>query len=403
MKAPHPKQIAFWFRYGPAEHAELFHCLPEIIEGLARRNCIVHYYGLKSSNPVPERIALNAQLHILPIKINRTSNADKAFKTLLWIMLLPVLAILCRRRKIDAVYIDETLPLSTGLARFFFGRKVAVTITDFFLNIYGKQFPLLLPFIRLINGFDLRSWQKLPLIFTRAKSTRAYLIAHGVHANHIAPVYDPCDTTIYHPLDKDECKRKLGFSEKDMVLVHHGILHPNKGNDRIIKALPAVLEQRPDIRYLLIGDGPEMSRLRQLVKSKDLEKIVVFTGWLPKPADVNCALNAGDIGLVMRTGAETDHFAMTGTLIHNMACALPILAARLSSIKEVIADGQNGFLFNPTDMTEFKEKLLRLAADRNLRREFGQKGLNIVHEFFDMHKVAQQSIELLQQLCVNDF
>jgi len=399
MNPPERPQIAFWFRYGPGAHAELLHCLSDIIEGLAR-NCIVHYYCPTSSKPIPERIKNNVQLHILPFTINRSSTADKIIKTLFWLLLMPLMAIHCRLKKIDAVYIDETLPLSTGLARIFFGRKVAVTITDFFLNIYGIKMPGLRPFCQAINMLDMVAWRKLPLIFTRAKSTRDYLTSSGVPSERIFPVYDPCDTTIYRPIDKQACRQKFGYSTDDIVLVHHGILHPNKGNDRIIEELHSLLDECPNLRFLLIGDGPEMPRLRQLVKTKKLENIVTFTGWLSKLSDVNCALNAGDIGLVMRAGLDTDHYAMTGALIHNMACALPVLAARLRSIEEVIQDGQNGFLFDPENMNEFKTKLITLANNPNLRQEFGKKVIAVVREQFDMQKVAQQTIEPLLRLCI---
>jgi len=392
-------QIAFLFRYGPAEHTELFHCMPEIIAGLAQ-TCTVHYYGLASGKPVPESIKRHARLHLLPITVNRTSNADKILKTMLWLLLLPAIALHCRLKKIDAVYIDETLPLSVPLTRIFFRGKIAITVTDFFLNIYAKRQPAWRPLVRLINAADLLAWRKLPLIFTRAKSTRDYLKNCGVPEKSVVPVYDPCDTALYHPMAKPDCKRKFGFSENDLVLVHHGILHPNKGNAQIIEELPDLLRTCPNLRYLLVGDGPEMPFLRRLVAEKKLENIVKLPGWLPKPEDVNVALNAGDIGLAMRIGLETDHFAMTGTLIHNMACGLPVLATRLRSIEEVITDGQNGFLFDPQNMAEFKTKFLKLAGDANLRRDFGQKGLTIVRQQFDMQKVAEQTIAALKQHCL---
>lgn len=391
-------QIAFLFRYGPAEHAELFHCLPEIIAGLAQ-SCIVHYYGLRSAKPVPAQILKNARLHLLPFTVARTSAGDKAIKTLLWLACLPLIALHCRLKRIDAIYLDETLPLSAALARFFFGRKVAITVTDFFLNIYGQRHPGWRPLINLINAADLAAWRGLPLIFTRARSARDYLKSKGVPEAAIAPVYDPCDPAVYHPLDQRRCKQKFGYAENELVLVHHGILHPNKGNARIIGQLPEILKTCPGLRYLLIGDGPEMPLLRRLIRQNKLENIVQTVGWLPKLADVNCALNAGDIGLVMRAGLATDHFAMTGALIHNLACGLPVLAARLRSIEEVIIDGQNGFLFDPNDMREFRAKLLMLADNPALRREFGRQGLKVARELFDMRKVADQTIAALLKLC----
>jgi glycosyltransferase involved in cell wall biosynthesis len=399
MSAPASRKIAFLFRYGPAEHTELFHCIPEIIAGLAR-NHTVHYYGLKSRKPVPETIRQNAVLYLLPINIDRTNSADKIFKTFIWLCLLPCMALHCRITGMDAVYIDETLPLSAFLAKIFFGRRIAITVTDFFLNIYGSKFRFIRPLAGIINRIDFFSWRRITLIFTRARSTRDYLIAQGVAPGKIVPIYDPCDTSLYRPIAKADCRKRFGFSEDDVVLVHHGILHPNKGNDVIIRALPEILRECPCLRFLLIGDGPEMQRLRSLVKELNLEKTVIFTGWLPRLADVNCALNAGDIGLVMRLGMETDHFAMTGTLIHNLACGLPVLAARLSSIEEVIKDGENGFLFSPDNMDEFRTKLLKLANNAILRQEFANKALQVVHEYFDMKKVAEQTIATLTKLCL---
>lgn len=72
-------QIAFWFRYGPAEHTELFHCIPQIIEQLAQE-CAVHYYGLRSAKPVPALIQKHARLHLLPLAVNRASTATRSSK-----------------------------------------------------------------------------------------------------------------------------------------------------------------------------------------------------------------------------------------------------------------------------------------------------------------------------------
>ena len=398
MKPPEKPQIAFWFRYGPAEHTELFHCIPQIIGQLARE-CSVHYYGLRSAKPVPDSIRRHARLRLLPFSVNRASTADKIIKTLLWLALLPLLGLHCRLKKIDAVYIDETLPLSAGLARFFFGRRVAVTVTDFFLDIYAGRIPALRPLCALANRLDRSAWRKLPVIFTRAKTTRDFLEKAGVPPENIFPVYDPCDLSIYHPADKTECRKKFGFGGEEIVMVHHGILHPNKGNDRIIAALPSLLEKCPQLRLLLVGDGPELPRLKQMAAERNLEKIVIFTGWLKELSEVNQALNAGDIGLVMRSGLATDHFAMTGALIHAMACGLPVLAARLRSIEEVIRDGENGFLFDPDNMEEFKAKLLMLAKDPALRAAFGQKTLRVARESFDVNTVARQTSDILLRLC----
>lgn len=388
--------IAFWFRYGPAEHTELCHAIPRIIEEVSKR-ADVHYYGLRGPRPTPQKITTHATVHILPLAVDRTSTRDKFVKTALWIALLPLVALRCRMRGIDAVYIDETIPFTAWIARVFFGPRVAITVVDFFVDIYlTKGWKAALG--RRIRAFDLRTWQKLPAILTRAKSTRDYLAQHGIDPARVIPIYDPCDMTIYHPADRAAARRKYGYTDEHVVLMHHGILHPNKGNDRILRSLARLRPQLPQLRYLLVGDGAEMEHLKALAKELQLEEIVRFTGWLPKLDDVNEAINAGDIGLVMRVGAKSDDFHMTGALVHSMACGLPVLAAKLGGVSEVVEEGENGLMFPPDQMDVFEEKLARLVKDGTLRMRLGMAAYEKARLSFDMAGVVDRTADWLVSL-----
>ncbi len=397
MQNKRPK-IAFWFRYGPADHSELFHAIPHIVEALAT-HAEVHYFGMRTATPVPAAIQQHAILHWLPCRVDRTNNRDKLFKTILWILALPGVALWCRCQRMDAVYMDETIPLSPLIARVFFGRNVAVTVADFFTDIYLTG---ALAFLgRAIRAIDLWTWRRLPLIFTRAKTTRTWLARHGVNPDRVQPVYDPCDLTRYHPLPPDQrqqARQSFGFTPQQVILVHHGILHPNKGNDWILRALAQLRPSAPHLHYLLIGDGPDMPRLRQLIQELQMEDAVTLTGWLPTLDHVNQALNAGDIGLVMRVGAQSDDFHMTGALVHNMACGLPILAARLGGVSEVIEENRNGLLFDPTQPEEFQRKLRLLLDNPALRQTLGAAAHTAATRHFDINRVTQHTTQPLLAL-----
>ena len=397
MKAPAKPRIALWFRYGPADHAELFHAMPAIVTALAE-HAEVHYFGFKTRTPIPDAIAKHAVIHSLPITIDRTHTRDKTWKTLLWISLIPLLALRCRFMGIRAIYIDETVPLVAPLARCFFGSRVAITIADFFIDIYAERNAWVRRLGGVIKAIDWRAWRRLPLIFTRAQSTRVFLAENGVPAERVHPVYDPCDFTIYHPTDRADARRAFDLPADAVVLVHHGILHPNKGNDRILRQLAAHRDRFPKLIYLLIGDGPDMAHLRDLTAELDIQDRVRFTGWLPTLAEVNQALNAGDIGLVMRIGQPADDFHMTGALVHSMACGLPVLAAHLAGVAEVITENRNGLLFDPHTLHNFPTQLHRLYQDRKLREALGQAALKDAHRHFDMNNVTQKTIAPLLAL-----
>jgi glycosyltransferase involved in cell wall biosynthesis len=390
-------RIAFWFRYGPAEHSELFHALPHLLETLAR-DAEVHYFGLRGRRPVPEAITRSVHVHELPFTVERRNHRDKFLKTALWLLCLPWVGLRCRQLGIDAVYIDETVPLTAGLARLFFGRRVAITVADFFADIYLTTSWWKRTAARLLRAADFAAWRKLPLITTRARNTRDFLAAHGIDPKRVLPIYDPCDTKLYHPMDRAGARARFGYTPEHVVLVHHGILHPNKGNDRILRSLARVRASLPQIRYLLVGQGSEFDRLQALTAELGLQDIVQMTGWLPKPTDVNAALNAGDIGLVMRVGQQSDDFHVTGALVHSMAVGLPILAARLAGVAEVVQDDVHGFLFPPDQMELFEQRLVQLARDPALRQRLGAAALAQARTSFDMETVVQRTVQALLEL-----
>lgn len=389
-------KLAFWFRYGAAEHTELYHALPDLFAALAE-HVEIHYWGMKSDRTIPERICRHAVIHEIPIHVRRTSNRDKMLKTFLWMVLLPWVALHTRRLGIKSVFIDETIPFSVWTAQRFVGPHVAVTVADFFVDIYLAPHAITRPLARWIRRFDINTWKNADLVITRARATRDYLSTQGIDPGKVLPIYDPCDETVFYPMDKADCRKEFGYTDEDVVLVHHGILHPNKGNDLILTALARLKTNVPQIKYLLVGDGPDMPRLQAMVAGLGLEKNVKLTGWLPGRNDVNRALNAGDIGLVMRVGHESDNFHMTGALVHAMACGLPILAARLGGISEAVREEHNGMLFDPVCQDEFDEKVKRMVDDSPGRRRMGEAAYRDSRELFSMESVIRQTVDALKE------
>lgn len=396
------KKIAIWHRYGPADHVQCGgHCIPAVVTELSK-HAEVHYFGMKTNNPVPEQIARHAVIHTLPFYFRRSSMRSKVIKTLLWYSAMPWMGLYCRIHKFNAIFIDETIPLTAPIVRFFFGPNLAMTIMDFFLDIYFEKARILKPLCSLLKKIDVTAWRKLPVIYTKVDYTREYLAELGVDKSCIHTVYNPCDTNIFFPSDKKAMRKHFGFTENDVVLVHHGILHPNKGNDRIISAVAELREKFPQLRFLLIGDGAEMQNLKALIAKLNLQDIVIMPGWLPTEADLNKALGSADIGLVMRIGQFTDNFHLTETLSHEMACGLPIIAANLKGIAEVIKDGENGYLFDPKEMTEFKNKLSKLIISPDQRNQFGKQSIKLCKEYCSLERATQLTLNPLLKLLENN-
>jgi len=131
-----------------------------------------------------------------------------------------------------------------------------------------------------------------------------------------------------------------------------------------------------------------------------LEERVLLPGWIPSEHALNEALNAADVGIAMRIGQETDHFHMTDTVSHELACGKPLLAVNLRGIAEIVTDGENGMLFSPNDPEMFNAKLLQLYHDKALRQRLGSNAAQTSREVSDLeicaHQVADPIIELVE-------
>ncbi len=398
MKAA-PRKVAILFRYGAGEHVDFLPALPAMVERLVQQGAEVHHFGFGGGPELPLGLKDQLKVHAGPFKVCRASGWDKHVKALLWLASLPWLGWKCSREGFDVVFVDETLPLSAPLLRLGYRGSLMFTIHDFFMEIYwGKNFWLRYPG-RWVQKIDLSAWKKLDRIFTRVEAAKVHLQGKGVDANRISVVPDPVDLTLFSPLENQQVRKNFreawGMKEEDLVMVHHGIMHPNKGNLRLIEAMVALREDFPQLKLLLIGDGPEMKDLREAVKALHLETCVILTGWLPGMKDIAVALQSADIGLVMRKGIPGDHFHVTSTLVHNLACGLPVLAARLDGIAEVLDGSRAGEMFDPACGESFQEKLTVLIEDPDRRKEMGAEARRLAERLFDPERIAAAYVEAM--------
>ncbi|MDZ8119827.1 glycosyltransferase family 4 protein [Pontiella agarivorans] len=389
------KKIAFIHRYGLEGWICCGgHAVPAMVEQLLPET-EVYFFGPETTEPANDALRSRLNLHLLPWTFDRANPDHKWSRTLKFYLALPAIGKKCRKLGIDFIYWEETLPLGAGILQRFYGSDIGIMVMDFFVRIYAEQHPWLNCFRDLVEKFDCKNWKKIPVVYTHVEYAKQFLIERGLPSENIHVVPNPCDHSKFHPVDEKvrrQTRKQLGLSDQDLVLSHHGILHPNKGNDWIFERIAEVKNELPHLKFLLIGNGPEYSRLKKLAAKLGIEDRIIMTGWLPAEADLNNALASSDIGLVMRIGQETDHFHMTDTLNHEMACGKPILAVNLKGIAEFIDDRTNGYLFSGSEPEAFRSKLIALAGSAEKRRQFGLNALAFSKQTCNYQKCAEQTL-----------
>ncbi len=377
------------------EEQEFFvNTYPHVLKELSK-SVEIHRFSYRSGRPHWLHGEPNIHFHELPLRLRRNVEWDKWFKTLLWFLIAPAIGIWARRQKADMIYLEESLAILALLVQWCSGTPVIIISSDIFWDMYlPKRGPG--RWIRSgLSALGPLVWRRLHGIITHTFTFRDYLITNQVDATRVHVVREACEPNFFFPMDRSRARSQFGYSETDVVLMHHGILHPNKGLDRILHFLAPMMQEYPTLRFAITGDGPLRAPLEKQAHALSLSDRVQFLGWLDGAQELNALLNACDISLVMRAGGFSDHFHVTSNLLHSFSCGCCTLAAHLGGIAELVCEGENGLLFDPRDGAEFRAQLTRLLVSQDLRQELAQGALATARQELNPERVRKEWAETI--------
>ncbi len=239
---------------------------------------------------------------------------------------------------------------------------------------------------RLRSGLQTRFYRRANALVAVGSDVRDSLLGFpGVKPErvHLVP------SAIEVPPDRDAAQRAAlreryrelrGSAEQ--ILVSVGRLVPSKGHDRLIRALPGILDHHPRTRLWIVGDGPERAALEELIASLPWGNAVRLLG---SRHDVPELLAAADVYL---TGTHREGLGLA--VAEGMAARLPAVGFRVSGVVDVIRDGENGLLVPDGDLAAFAAAVRRLLDDSELRARLGRAGRETAWHF-DVKKAAERS------------
>ncbi len=143
-------------------------------------------------------------------------------------------------------------------------------------------------------------------------------------------------------------------------------LVPHKGQRHLIEAAHLVVQQIPDARFVILGEGELREQLERLVREHHLEKHVLLPGFR---TDVLGCIKGFDL-FVMSSVTE----GLGTSLLDAMACDKAIVGTRAGGIPEVVDEGTNGLLVEPRNSRALADAILRLLQDTALRAGWARPG-----------------------------
>ncbi len=200
------------------------------------------------------------------------------------------------------------------------------------------------------------------------------LLGEGSPAQ-ISLIENGVDTARFHPAPKRADLLQLYRLEGTFVFVSVCRLLEKKGIDQAIRALAEIARERPEIRLLVVGQGPYRARLEEIAAESGVADKVIFTGLVPEDdlVDHYCL---GDV-FVMPNRAlpdgDTEGFGLV--FLEANSCGLPVIAGRDGGSTDAVADGVNGLVVDGRSVAAVAHAMARLHDDPVLREAIRRQGL----------------------------
>ncbi|MDD5772190.1 MAG: glycosyltransferase family 4 protein [bacterium] len=233
-----------------------------------------------------------------------------------------------------------------------------------------------------------------------ADKSKQCLMIEGVDENKIEVIGHGLDIEKFCPKEKSvELLKQFSISPNDMVVLFIGQLLWLKGVYDIIAAAKKITQDNElkgtNIKFLIVGKGPEEHRLRDIIKKLKLDNIVKLVGFFPYSEMVELH-NLADIFILPSIPVKTwqEQFGMV--LIESMACGRPVISTSCGAIPEILGDA--GIIIPPADPYKLAEKIKELVISKDTRLQLGIKGRLHVEKYYDRFKIAEKIKSVYEKL-----
>jgi glycosyltransferase involved in cell wall biosynthesis len=169
-------------------------------------------------------------------------------------------------------------------------------------------------------------------------------------------------------------RREFGIREDQPVISIVGRLSLEKGHETFLQAASTIAKSHPDLRCLIVGDGPLEHTLRQRVQELGLTAQVVFTGHRSQLADIYAATDV----LVISSLTE----GIPNVLLEAFAHGKPAVATSVGGVPEVLEDGRSGWLVSVGDHQAIARHVVRLLDAPELRAQMGATARATIEQQF---------------------
>src|SRR5580765_5547414 len=243
-----------------------------------------------------------------------------------------------------------------------------------------------------LKGNSLSRWKhrQVDCFVAASEAIRQILLHDGVEADRAVTVHEGIDVEHVVAADPVNVHEAFWLPHQAPVVGNVSALVPHKGQRYLIEAAHLVVQEIPDARFVILGEGELREQLEKQVHEHHLEKHVLLPGFR---TDVLGCIKGFDL-FVMSSVTE----GLGTSLLDAMACRKAIVATRAGGIPEVVDHGQTGLLVEPRDPGQLADAILRLIQDEPMRKRIAEAGYARVRERFTVERMVAGTAAVYSRL-----
>lgn len=182
------------------------------------------------------------------------------------------------------------------------------------------------------------------------------------------------------------------------VLGFVGTMRPWHGMDLMPMLLKKLRPRFPGLKLVIVGESPLQQELYAKLAQYGLEGCAVFTGARPY-GDIPALIMQFDIALAPYSIPDHSFYFSPMKIFEYMACGVPVVAARIGQIEDIIVDGENGLLYTPEQLDELADKCTKLIENPSYAHALGVKAQQFIRDTHTWDHNAERIISIFRSLC----
>ncbi|HZN56271.1 MAG TPA: glycosyltransferase [Candidatus Polarisedimenticolaceae bacterium] len=231
-------------------------------------------------------------------------------------------------------------------------------------------------------------------IVVNAEAIRRFLVEQGgLPPGKIEVIPNGVDTDRFAPPgDRDARRATRGWRPGTFAVGHVGTFVAHKGQQEVLRAAAAAAAAIPELKVVLMGDGPDRERLARLASDLGLDGRVEMPGFVREVGDA-----LGSFDTYVHFSKERE--GCSNAILEAMACGLPVIATDVGGNRELVVDGTTGILVPEEDVEAVTRGLMRLAGDPALRERLGRAAAERIRGRFGVERMVASTQALYEAVC----